>query len=104
MAWASSGRRQELPPNWPALRRAVLKRDKDRCQWKMGRTGICGATANQVDHVRRGPDHSQANLRALCADHHKEKSSSEGGAAYWAAIRESRSRFRGRQGNHPGLI
>lgn len=97
-------RRSELPADWPRRRLAVLERDGFRCQWSLGHDGKCGAPANQVDHVRRGNDHSLVNLRALCEEHHREKSSFEGWDEYRARLTESRAKFQGRQGNHPGVL
>jgi hypothetical protein len=43
-------------------------------------------------------------LQALCEGHHKLKSSREGAAAYWGAIKKSRSKFRRPQERHPGSL
>ncbi|THA56114.1 HNH endonuclease [Streptomyces sp. A1136] len=96
--WEGSTRRDELPPNWQSeLRPFVLQRDGYRCRWhEDGPT--CGHHANQVDHIEPGNDHRPENLQALCAYHHKIKTSREGNAARW---RETARRPPER---HPGLI
>lgn len=95
--WADSTRRDQLPDDWPALRRAVLERDGYRCRWDEDGPR-CGHPANQVDHIEPGDDHRLTNLQALCQHHHGIKSSREGNAARWA-VRRQRPAER-----HPGLI
>jgi len=82
--WAGSDRRDRLPPDWSAIRAAVLRRDGYRCtrQTVLGR---CLGTATQVDHMVRGDDHRMENLTSLCGPHHAEKSSREGNEAKAAA-------------------
>lgn len=95
--WAGSQRRHQLPDDWPTRRAAVLDRDEHRCRWREDGT-VCGKRATDVDHIRRGNDHSYANLQALCAEHHAIKSSREGTEARWQA------RMRRPAERHPGLI
>lgn len=75
--WQGSGRREELPANWPSLRRQALVRDGYRCQ-------LCGARASEVDHVKRGNNHDLSNLRSLCYGCHLSKSGREGARQVWA--------------------
>lgn len=101
MAWSTSRRKQQLPADWPHRTRAVLARDKYRCQHIRYDTGRkCGAYANQCDHKNqaRSWDHSLENLQALCEYHHGVKSSSEGGRAASARRKAARKR------RHPGLL
>lgn len=101
-SWSTSNRRQTLPPNWPQLRRECLRRDDYKCQWPTG-AGICGAYANQCDHViPSGPD-TLDNLRALCHGHHKVKSSSEGGRALGQIRKQIAAAKRRPAEPHPGL-
>jgi hypothetical protein len=93
MTWNTSNRRQQLPANWPALRRETLQDACGICEW----TG-CSNPANQVDHVRRGNDHSRKNRQALCETHHLRKSSHEGHARR-RELKALRSRPKER---HPG--
>lgn len=94
--WADSGRSQRLPPDWPARRAKVLKRDGRIC-WLCG-----GAGADAVDHKVRGDDHSDANLAAVHQDVwpycHRKKNASEGHAARW------RHRMARSPERHPGLL
>lgn len=95
-----SPRASRLPDNWYALRTAVLRDANYRCQARDSLGNLCGERANQADHIVPGDDHSKANLRALCAWHHKQKSASEGGNAA-AARRPSRHRP---PEAHPGMV
>ncbi len=81
MAWANSDRRARLPADWPRIRRRILRRDKHACTNRFSDGGTCGRPATEVDHIAAGDDHTDANLRALCAPCHRRKSSSEGGTA-----------------------
>lgn len=102
--WSNSNRRERLPPEWPAIRRRILKRDNRECQHRdRGSREICGDFANEVDHIQHGDDHSDGNLQALCSWHHARKSSSEGGAARAVKRRQIRSKYR-RTEDHPGLL
>lgn len=97
--WASSNRRQELPPDWPTRRTRALHRDNYQCQWRMHVGGICGIPATDVDHKRRGNDHRLANLQSLCRTHHARKTAYEGREAH--APKPSRLRPREK---HPGDV
>lgn len=102
MAETSSWRSQPKPPGWKTTRIRILARDRHLCQWRLNQ-GICGAPANEVDHITpawRGGSDEDANLRSLCTGHHKRKSAGEGGQAAQAK-RIPRNRPREA---HPGLI
>ncbi|MFJ3248306.1 HNH endonuclease [Streptomyces sp. NPDC086782] len=99
MVWSSSTRRARLPKDWARTRRRVLRRDKHACTNEFSDGRVCGAPANQVDHITPGDDHSMANLRALCAWCHARKSATEGGRAS-ALTRVSTARPRE---THPAL-
>jgi 5-methylcytosine-specific restriction enzyme A len=79
--WEGSTRKSRLPANWQSqIRPRILARDGFRCTWL--ESGVrCAAKATDVDHIRPGDNHSDANLRSLCGPHHRRKSSSEGGRA-----------------------
>lgn len=94
--WQHSDRKSRLPHDWAQRRIRVLRRDGYRCQHRDEVGILCGAWANQVDHVERGDDHDEANLQALCRDHHAAKSSAEGVAA--------QPRRRRPPEPHPGLL
>ncbi|GAB2704160.1 HNH endonuclease signature motif containing protein [Kitasatospora kifunensis] len=96
-------RRARLPADWPQRRLIVLARDGYRCRAIRADTGRpCEASANQVDHIRRGDDHGYANLQALCQHHHASKTGSEGGRAASVA-RSRRARLRPPE-RHPGAL
>jgi len=96
MGWESSNRKHRLPSNWWALRAQVLRRAHNQCE--VINDGIrCTNIANEVDHIIPGDDHSLSNLRAICTDHHKVKSSQEGNAA-------RKKKYSRRIEPHPGYI
>ena len=100
--WAGSDRRQRLPPDWGEIRQRVIARDKV-CQWRDNpKEPVCGAPANQVDHINpKTDDHRLAALQLLCEPHHRRKSAREGAAAFHANRRAIRKRFRVVE-PHPG--
>jgi 5-methylcytosine-specific restriction endonuclease McrA len=95
--WGSSGRRQELPADWGRLRRRVLREAGGRCEM---RVEGCLGVASEVDHIRRGADHSRENLRAVCRRCHALKSSAEGNSR----LAEMRRLKRRPEGRHPGAV
>ncbi|MEV4756976.1 HNH endonuclease [Micromonospora sp. NPDC049559] len=98
--WQNSDRRDRLPSNWDKIR----KDDAGyRCEATSADDERCKERAVDVDHKRRGDDHSQENLRALCEWHHDKKSGAEGAAALAATRRRISKRFR-RAEVHPGLM
>jgi hypothetical protein len=90
-----SKRRQELPPDWPAIHNEVMTDAGGVCEMPG-----CSNPATDVDHKRRGNDHRRSNLQALCATHHKRKTSAEGNARK----RELRALRKRPQGRHPGSL
>lgn len=101
--WSNSNRRDRLPPDWPKIRRRVMRRDQGMCQWELEDGTFCLAHATDVDHIKAGDDHRDENLRCLCSMHHRRKSSSEGGAAKAAARRKVVNRYK-RTESHPGAL
>lgn len=95
ISWTTSERRSELPPDWETnYRQPVLKRAGYKCE-----IAGCSRRATDVDHKRRGNDHSHANLQALCGDHHGKKSAREG-VAQRRKLQAQRKRPPER---HPGM-
>lgn len=72
--YANSDRSKRLPANWARLRLQVLRRDRYICY-------LCGAFADQVDHIAPGDIHELWNLAAICKPCHMSKSGHEGGIA-----------------------
>jgi 5-methylcytosine-specific restriction endonuclease McrA len=91
----ASRRRQELPPEWEEIRLAVLRDAEWMCE--LGWAG-CLVEATDVDHRKRGNDHSRSNLQALCSECHKKKTSREG----VEARRKLRARRKRPPERHPG--
>lgn len=78
--WEGSTRKGRLPRDWYSIRKRILARDNFKCT--MIENGQrCNLPASDVDHIVRGDNHDDANLRSLCKGHHHRKSSSEGGSA-----------------------
>lgn len=90
MPWETSN--WQRPPNWAALKREMFRLKGRRCV-------LCGDRANQADHIvpqhLGGPD-TVENLQPLCEQHHRARSSSQGGTA-------RAKRYKRRQPKHPGL-
>lgn len=101
--WQNSTRRDRLPADWPKIRKRVIRRDKGLCQWRLEDGSRCLAPFRDVDHIVRGDDHSIGNLRCLCYEHHKFKSSQEGAEALKAKRRRIAKKFQ-RVEDHPGLL
>ena len=103
MAWEGSTRKSRLPGNWAKLRAAQLRKDAYTCQ-------ECGKSKEKYPDLRLEVDHIEAmkddhsRLQTLCHECHLAKSSAEGGKAYWAAIKKSRSKFRHNSEKHPGYL
>jgi 5-methylcytosine-specific restriction enzyme A len=92
--WAGSKRSDGLPSWWPVTVRRILRRDPqcrcDGCE-KCNRANpsrICCRASTDVDHIIRGDNHKDDNLRGICRPCHGHKSSREGNAAK-AARRQS---------------
>lgn len=96
--WASSRRRDQLPKDWKKIRERILARDGYRCTETLSDNSRCTEPATDVDHIERGNDHSEANLRSLCGHHHRKKSAAEGNAA-----RPKAPPLRRPSEPHPGL-
>lgn len=92
MPWSTSDRRATLPPDWSAIRRRVLARDRHTCQ-------TCGSRATEVDHIADRNQHALANLQSLCAGCHRRKTLAEAQTAR-AAIR---AKAKHPTELHPGL-
>jgi len=98
VAWsARSDRRQELPPNWPALREQVKARAGGRCEKRLPSGARCPRDGVDCDHIIPGNDHRLRNLRWLCPTHHGQKSAREG----WQAQRPKGEKNRPTE-RHPG--
>lgn len=102
MPWSTSDRRDRLPANWATLRIRALRRDGYRCQARDTLGRLCGAPANQVDHIAPSGADILDNLQSLCTWHHGQKSAAEGVAARRA--KGYRSNRRPDSEPHPGLL
>ncbi|WP_432034593.1 HNH endonuclease, partial [Streptomyces antibioticus] len=94
-AWRTAPR----PRGWKALRAQVLERDGHQCTWiEDGQR--CTAQGTDADHIADPQDHTPANLRTLCAYHHRKRSAIQARAARGPLP----SRQRPPAGPHPGLL
>ena len=98
MAWQTD-RKDRLPSDWSTRRVRALRRDGYKCRARDSTGALCGAPANQADHIIPGDDHDLDNIQALCRWHHARKSSAEGNAARRPRLTMAREPER-----HPGLI
>ena len=98
MPWPTGGGRTvPLPPDWRAIRAAIMRRDEGRCQWIRADTGeLCGEPATDIHHTGEAGDHDPAKLIALCSFHHQRITSHQGGKA--AAAKRA-----AQQPPHPGM-
>lgn len=104
MPWemnGSSTRKQELPPDWEAIRQRVGDRDGWRCRWprRDRPAGICGSPANQCDHWKDRNDHSDDALWMLCEWHHRKKTEGESAEARRKQLAKGKYPVE----RHPGL-
>lgn len=85
MVWSTSRRKERLPDDWKKIRLEVFKVKGRRCL-VVDEQGQCSRTATDIDHIVAGDDHSIENLRPICSEHHRTKSSQEG----WEALRKKK--------------
>lgn len=96
MPWLNP-RSRRVPSNWRAIRKRILWRDQCMCQIV---DDGCLFRATEVDHIVNNDDHSDANLRAVCAPCHKNKTKRE------ARVGIIKANQRGKRpiDPHPGAI
>lgn len=94
---SQSSRRDELPADWPALRKAQLEEDNYRCVWQLPSGKRCNLPATDVDHYGEKWEHHK--LRSLCGPHHDKRTSEQGNDAK----RRPPPRRRPPE-QHPGLV
>lgn len=85
-----SRRTAPLPPGWGVTRKRILQRAGGRC----AEPG-CTDRATDVDHivaVSAGGSEADANLQALCRQHHNRKTSQEANTARWKYARLAKRR------------
>lgn len=98
--WRGSTRRVRLPGDWKTRVARVKERDGYRCVARDESGVRCTNAGTDVDHIKRGDDHSYANLQLLCADHHTVKTQREAREAREAEA----ARYRYPKQRHPGLL
>lgn len=76
MGWRST----PLPADWPRIRKRVMKRDGGICTAILANGTRCHGKATDVHHLGSPNDHSESNLTAVCAWHHKRLTSAQANA------------------------
>lgn len=90
--WATSQRRQQLPPDWPTIRQRILERDHHRCT-------RCASTHRlEIHHQGAGDDHRDEMLVTLCHRCHATETAKQA-----AAARQPRPSAKRPAERHPGL-
>ncbi|GAC1344239.1 MAG: hypothetical protein NVSMB23_18890 [Myxococcales bacterium] len=78
-----------------AVKRAVWRRDRERCTWPMGDGRVCGATHRlELDHhleVALGGKPALDNLQVLCRSHNLLKAERQFGRAFMAQFKTARA-------------
>lgn len=98
MAWATSNRRAQLPPDWAKRAKACLAAAGGRCEWLLPSGKRCPRPATDADHKSDPLDHD--DLQALCRTHHNKKTGEEARAG-----RIDRSKAnRPAETRHPGRL
>lgn len=97
--WWKSGRRSELPEDWPARRAAVRKRADGRCEHVSPAGVRCREAGTDADHAGDRMDHD--NLQWLCPEHHKRKTAGE---SVTARRKNRRKGERTRRDDRPGAL
>lgn len=96
---SATNRSEELPDDWPAIRKEVLDRDDGRCVWELPSGARCPNEATDVDHIGSKRVHEKWNLRSLCSGHHDKRTALQG--AQEAARRRSVPPRRRKSQEHP---
>lgn len=90
MAWSKTSRHARgYDSAWDKLRLRILKRDQHLCQACLAKGRITPAT--HVDHIipkANGGTDDDANLQALDAQCHAEKTAAEGAAAQGRTVKQ----------------
>lgn len=76
MAWETSTRRAQLPPDWEKRRQATKDRAGNRCESKT-HDPRCDGWGNECDHRTPGNDHDLTNLQWLNHWCHQAKTIAE---------------------------
>lgn len=97
--WASSRRREELPDDWPLLRRKRKEIAGGRCEWVSPSGVRCRREGTDADHWEGRDIHGVEALRWLCDTHHKRKTSEE---AFAGRTSKRRKGGRRREDDWPG--
>lgn len=109
MTWLGK-RRNQLPSNWGAVRKARLEMDGYRCtalemhydgrdeqNRSMYHSVPCTHPATEVHHINGPLDHRLSSLRSICRDHHQQETQAEARVARAKVARKRVTQ------PHPGL-
>lgn len=99
MTWETSNRASRLPKDWAQRKARVKRRDHGRCQASK-HNPRCNGKGTEIDHIRRGDNHSLFNLQLLNHYCHADKTKAEN-----IADRKARAAMKRRPAEkHPGAI
>lgn len=100
MAWDTSRRRDQLPPNWQDLRRQTRTRADGICEHTDN--GVrCTSLGTDCHHTGRNDDHRLEALQWLCRPHHDIETRRQSREAWNRRYIEAKKRD---PEAHPGLL
>jgi len=100
MAWSTSHRKDELPPNWAALRKQAKARAGDVCEFR-DKAGVrCADKGSELHHTGRKFDHRLEVLMWICTPHHAGETARQAKAAQYAKYVAAKKRP---TEQHPGI-
>lgn len=90
MAWTTSKRKEELPPNWQTLRREAKRRAKGQCEdTRNGKR--CTRKGRDLHHTNRD-NHTLDTMQWLCRPCHNRHTNRQAKAAQHARYIEAKKR------------
>lgn len=100
MAWNTSQRRTQLPPNWEDLRRQAKTRAHGICEHHTNGQR-CTNPGTELHHTGDNTDHRLETLEWICRDCHKAETQQQARAAQTAKYTTARKRP---PETHPGQL
>ena len=100
MAWDTSRRRDQLPPNWHDLRRQAKTRAQGICEHHTNGQR-CTNTGTELHHTQDNTDHRLEVLEWICRDCHRAETQRQAREAQTARYTTAKKRH---PEPHPGLI
>lgn len=98
--WASSNRRDQLPPNWQTLRRQAKTRAHGICEHATNGQR-CTNPGTELHHTRDNDDHRLEVLEWICRDCHRAETQRQSREAWNKRYIEAKKRD---PETHPGIL